>query len=621
MRKNHGFIISWKGKSPGWAGVLVLFFITLSVSGQDITAGPEPIPVRNELSEIQISVLITKKNWEKVSECGFSAVVPLVKALKDNDVEMRAGAAEVLGAIGDKRAVEPLIEILGDKDRQVRQQAAKALGKIGSNRAVESLAACLKDPSREVRLEAVEALKNIADSWSFKSLLKSLNDTDASVRKEAVKAILVTGGRRAVDPFLEYLKNPESKSKVEVIRALGVLGDKRAVEPLISLLRDKDPSVRAWTVEVLRKIGDEKIAEPLRKIADDPDPEVRNKVAETLKKFQVAVKPPVADKPVEAAVRKPEEKTESPAPTSKVPVQGNVQPDTKPDAVPAVIKTRPVEKGKEKSSSWIYGIIGGAVVVLSLIAIAGSLFGMKRREDVIMELDNLLSQIREICRNGTNDSTKDAALNLLRAHAEAFVQFSLDEGSREKKMEHLASLDDSTAKISEILGAGHHGIRHLLKMRKLVKTAIDKGFFDNPASSVKKSIAGGTEKKGNIGLSSSTDAVEEEQVPLQEKEAPVPQKGKSTCKCAKCRRSVLPAGPAEDEPAEHSLIEQSKPPPGILALKKQEGKGTKLLLEYLKKHNFCMFCRDCSAVRCHQCLKTENPSKCEKCGGDMVIYR
>ena len=43
---------------------------------------------------------------------------------------LRREAAEALVKIGDKRAVEPLIQALKDEDSDVRGGAARALGKI-----------------------------------------------------------------------------------------------------------------------------------------------------------------------------------------------------------------------------------------------------------------------------------------------------------------------------------------------------------------------------------------------------------------------------------------------------------------------------------------------------------
>jgi HEAT repeat protein len=64
-------------------------------------------------------------------------------ALKDGDENVRQGAAEVLGRLGDARAVEPLTAALGDNDASVRSAAVRALGKLG-NPAVELLITALK---------------------------------------------------------------------------------------------------------------------------------------------------------------------------------------------------------------------------------------------------------------------------------------------------------------------------------------------------------------------------------------------------------------------------------------------------------------------------------------------
>jgi len=103
------------------------------------------------------------KDWRVVDEAAYvlgeigdkRAVEPLIKALEDEDRNVRWGAAEALGYIGDKRAVEPLIKALEDEDWYVRKRAAYALGDIGDKRAVEPLTEALKDDEEEVR-EAAE---------------------------------------------------------------------------------------------------------------------------------------------------------------------------------------------------------------------------------------------------------------------------------------------------------------------------------------------------------------------------------------------------------------------------------------------------------------------------------
>jgi len=162
-----------------------------------------------------------KGEWGKCVEIGAPAVEPLIAALKDEDVRMRA--VEALGKIGDPRAVEPLIAALKDQDERMRKWAAEALGQIGDPRAVEPLIAALKD--QDVRMRAVEALGKIGDPRAVEPLIAALNDRDERVRKWAAEA-------------------------------LGKIGDPRAVEPLIAALRDQNRDVRRASVWALGEIGD-----------------------------------------------------------------------------------------------------------------------------------------------------------------------------------------------------------------------------------------------------------------------------------------------------------------------------------------------------------------------------
>ncbi len=90
-----------------------------------------------------------------------SAVIPLIKLLKDGSKDIRRNVAFSLGDIGDKAAVEPLLRALSDMSSDVRWSAAIALGNIGDARAVEDLTAAADDHDVDVRRAAKEALAKI----------------------------------------------------------------------------------------------------------------------------------------------------------------------------------------------------------------------------------------------------------------------------------------------------------------------------------------------------------------------------------------------------------------------------------------------------------------------------
>jgi bilin biosynthesis protein len=91
------------------------------------------------------------------------AIRPLVKALEDEDGELRLAAVQALMNLESIRAAEALIDRLTDRNEssQTRQYAAMALGKIRTTRAIHSLRICTQDDDGHVADAAVKALEKI----------------------------------------------------------------------------------------------------------------------------------------------------------------------------------------------------------------------------------------------------------------------------------------------------------------------------------------------------------------------------------------------------------------------------------------------------------------------------
>lgn len=109
-------------------------------------------------------------------------VLALIKALGDENSDVRVRAADALGQIGPKAsaAVPALIEALKDEDSSVRKSAAEALGKIGSETsvAVPALIKALKDEDSSVGSAAAYSLQQIGPeaSESVPALIEALGD-------------------------------------------------------------------------------------------------------------------------------------------------------------------------------------------------------------------------------------------------------------------------------------------------------------------------------------------------------------------------------------------------------------------------------------------------------------
>ena len=104
-----------------------------------------------------------KEDYTRLQKISDPCVLALlIKFLGDGDIL----AAEALGKLHDPRAIDPLIKALGDDNKDVRQAAVKALGQMNDPRAEEAVKALgrIIDPRAK---EAVKAKKNSKYSFTI----------------------------------------------------------------------------------------------------------------------------------------------------------------------------------------------------------------------------------------------------------------------------------------------------------------------------------------------------------------------------------------------------------------------------------------------------------------------
>ena len=101
----------------------------------------------------------------------------LGKVLNDGIDVHRCQAAKALGRIGASAAVQPLIKALLDEDEDVRTDAAEALLELADPEAGKQLFEnLLGDPCTEVKLAAIRTLAKLQD----KQILDRQTDQDCS---------------------------------------------------------------------------------------------------------------------------------------------------------------------------------------------------------------------------------------------------------------------------------------------------------------------------------------------------------------------------------------------------------------------------------------------------------
>ncbi len=228
------------------------------------------------------------RSAEALAKIGPAAIPAFIDALKNENTEVRATAANALGRYGDQAAaaIPSLVDALKDSDLPVRQGAARALEQLGQP-AAQALVGNLENSHGSLKILTLQVLANIhgTDATAIPPLLKVLEDTDHQVRLAGVKA-LVHQGSEHVPELLEGLKSDNAMVRAQVADVLADVGrhGASAVPALTELLKDPTPQVRGSAARALGKMGsDAASAVPaLRVAAKDTDTTVATKAAEAL---------------------------------------------------------------------------------------------------------------------------------------------------------------------------------------------------------------------------------------------------------------------------------------------------------------------------------------------------
>ncbi|MEM7356402.1 MAG: M56 family metallopeptidase [Acidobacteriota bacterium] len=199
-------------------------------------------------------------------------------ALRDEDAQVRAQAAQSLGSIEDPAAVPILVKTLEDDASEgAREQAAWALGMIEDSAAVPALQAAMADGSIGVRRQAAWALGMIESALAVPELSAALGDDDAKLRAQAAWALGMIESDAAAAGLGETLTRDESAEvRQQAAWALGMIESASSVAALTSALAtDASPAVREKAAWALGMVEAEDALDTLLDAMSDDSSEVR----------------------------------------------------------------------------------------------------------------------------------------------------------------------------------------------------------------------------------------------------------------------------------------------------------------------------------------------------------
>jgi HEAT repeat protein/energy-coupling factor transporter ATP-binding protein EcfA2 len=217
-----------------------------------------------------------------------------LRALKDEDPEVRSRAAEALGLLGatDPQTLQALREARKDEDPGVRSRAAEALGLLGAPdpQTLQALREALKDEDLLVRIMAAEALGRLGapDPQTLQALREALKDENLLVRSMAAVALGLLGATdpQTLETLREALKDENPRVRSRAAEVLGLLGatDPQTLQALREALKDENLLVRSMAAMALGRLGatDPQTLQALREALKDEDPGVRDQVFNVL---------------------------------------------------------------------------------------------------------------------------------------------------------------------------------------------------------------------------------------------------------------------------------------------------------------------------------------------------
>ncbi len=220
---------------------------------------------------------------------GQAAVPALIEALRNDNPNVRAGAAEVLGEIRDPVALPPLLAAVYDSQPEVRISVAVALSEFPNPKAAEAVLSSMRDDNPHVREVVARLVNRLKDPRGVEALIVATRDPNQSVQLSAWHALGASGDQRAVEPLRGALKSGNAAIRMIAINSLVSVRDPEAITDLISEYRnDTDQSTRVRALAVLGSQSDPRVTDLMIAALEDADGGIRLTAATSLVKTKDA---------------------------------------------------------------------------------------------------------------------------------------------------------------------------------------------------------------------------------------------------------------------------------------------------------------------------------------------
>jgi HEAT repeat protein len=135
-----------------------------------------------------------------VGTCDLQAALDILcdRLLNDSESDVRAAAADSIGALKLTEAFDLLVEVYSSTNEWLLQfSIIAALGELGDRRGFEILAEALNHETELVRVAAIGALGDLGDTRGLELMLPLVNHPDWEIRYRLAGALHQIGGAEA----------------------------------------------------------------------------------------------------------------------------------------------------------------------------------------------------------------------------------------------------------------------------------------------------------------------------------------------------------------------------------------------------------------------------------------
>ncbi len=210
----------------------------------------------------------------------------IISRLKDENPNVRRGAAMAAGEKHITEAGPTLATLLKDPQWQVRQTAAISLGLLGEQQAVPFLRKIIGANGGNDRIRIITVLSQKAKTpEETKAVLAKVwgdnfkeKETNLNVLRAAAWALAQIQRKSIIDPLIDILKGDNPGHITAALSGLAAMGVPESVQEMATCLNHEQWQVRQAAAIALGKVKAAEAAPALIERATDPKWEVRMEV-------------------------------------------------------------------------------------------------------------------------------------------------------------------------------------------------------------------------------------------------------------------------------------------------------------------------------------------------------